>query len=174
MKNIKILQDNILIISTVSLLFAIYFISPSITYSIDYKEEANMLQRANDYLSEGEVESALQIYDEILKLNQTNVSALNHKGLAFESIGNYEEAIKMYNKVLAIDPSDLLALNNKGVALYNLGNYEEAIKMYNKVLAIDPKDVDAKYNKSIALRSLNKTQEANILYDESFNIQRQR
>jgi tetratricopeptide (TPR) repeat protein len=167
LKNIKILQYNILVISTISLLFAIYFISPSITYSIDYKEEeANMLQHANDYLSEGEVEYAFQIYDEILKLNQSNISALNYKGLAFASIGNYEEAIQMYNKVLALDPNDLLALNNKGVALYNLGNYEEAIQMYNKVLALDPNDVDAKYNKSIALLHLNKTQEANILYAE--------
>lgn len=142
MKNIKILQYNILVISTISLLFAIYFISPSITYSIDYKEEeeeeANMLQHANDYLSEGEVEYAFQIYDEILKLNQTNISALNYKGLAFASIGNYEEAIQMYNKVLALDPND----------------------------------VDAKYNKSIALLHLNKTQEANILYTESVDIQR--
>ena len=172
MKHIKILQDNILIISTISLLFAIYFISPSITYSIDYKDEANLLQRANDYLSEGEVEYALQIYDKILTLNQTNISALNYKGLALASLGNYEEAIKMYNKVLTIDPNDLLALNNKGVALYNIGNYEEAIKMYNKVLTIDPNDIDAKHNKRLALLSLNKTQEANILYDQLFNNQR--
>ena len=118
MKNIKILQYNILVISTISLLFAIYFISPSITYSIDYKEEeANMLQQANDYLSEGEVEYAFQIYDEILKLNQSNISALNYKGLAFASIGNYEEAIQMYNKVLALDPNDVDAKYNKSIAL---------------------------------------------------------
>ena len=172
MKNIKILYHTILIISSISLSFAIYFFSPSITYAIDYNGEANLLERANDYLSEGEVEYALQIYDEILKLNQTNISALNYKGLALASIGNYEEAIKMYNKVLAIDPDDLLALNNKGVALYNTGNSEEAIKMYNKVLAIDPEDIDAKHNKRLALLSLNKTQEVNILYDELFNIQK--
>ena len=164
MKNIKILQYTILIISSIFLSFAIYFISPSITYEIDYNEEANLLERANDYLSEGEVEYALQIYDEILKLNQTNISALNYKGLAFASMGNYEEAIKTYNKILTIDPNDLLALNNKGVTLYNLGNYEEAIKMYNKILMIDPNDVDAKYNKNIALLSLNQSQEANIIY----------
>jgi tetratricopeptide (TPR) repeat protein len=167
-----ILQYNILFISTVFLLFAIYFTSSPITYSIDFNEESNLIERANDYLSEGEVEYALQIYDEILKSNQTNISALNYKGLAFASMGNYEEAIKMYNKVLTIDPNDLLALNNKGVALYNLGNYEEAIKMYNKILIIAPTDVDAKYNKSIALLSLNKSQEVNILHDELFNIKR--
>ena len=172
MKIIKILPYTILIISSIFLSFAIYFISPSITYEIDYNEEAKLLERANDYLSEGEVEYALQIYDEILKLNQTNISALNYKGLALASLGNYEEAIKMYNKVLTIDPNDLLALNNKGVALYNIGNYEEAIKMYNKVLTIDPNDIDAKHNKRLALLSLNKTQEANILYDQLFNNQR--
>jgi tetratricopeptide (TPR) repeat protein len=165
----RILQYNILIISIVFLLYAIYFTS-SIAYSIDFNEESNLIEQANDYLSEGEIEHALQIYDDILKSNQTNISALNYKGLALASMGNYEEAIKMYDKVLTIDPDDLLALNNKGVALYNSGNYEEAIKMYNKILIIDPNDGDAKYNKSIALLSLNKSQEANILYDELFNI----
>ena len=78
MKNHKILQCNILIfISTVLLLFIICFSSSSITYSIENEDESDLIQRANDYLSEGEIEHALQIYDEILKVNQTNISALN-------------------------------------------------------------------------------------------------
>lgn len=132
MKNIKILQYTILIIFTISLSLVVYYISPSITYAIDYKEEAKMLQRANDYLSEGEVKYALQIYDEILKLNQTNIPALNHKGLAFESIGNYEEAINLYNKVLAIDPNDMDAKYNKKIALLCLNNTQEANILYDE------------------------------------------
>ena len=133
MKNIKILQYTILIISFISLSFAIYFISPSITYAIDYNEEANLLERANDYLSEGEVEYALQIYDEILKLNQTNISALNYKGLALASLGNYEEAIKMYNKVLTIDPDDIDAKHNKRLALLSLNKTQEANILYDQL-----------------------------------------
>ena len=133
MKNIKILQYTILIISSISLSFAIYFISPSITYAIDYNEEANLLERANDYLSEGEVEYALQIYDEILKLNQTNISALNYKGLALASLGNYEEAIKMYNKVLTIDPNDIDAKHNKRLALLSLNKTQEANILYDQL-----------------------------------------
>ena len=133
MKTIKILQYTILIISSISLSFAIYFISPSITYAIDYNEEANLLERANDYLSEGEVEYALQIYDEILKLNQTNISALNYKGLALASLGNYEEAIKMYNKVLTIDPDDIDAKHNKRLALLSLNKTQEANILYDQL-----------------------------------------
>lgn len=133
MKNIKILQYTILIISSIFLSFAIYFISPSITYEIDYNEEAKLLERANDYLSEGEVAYALQIYDEILKLNQTNISALNYKGLALASLGNYEEAIKMYNKVLTIDPNDIDAKHNKRLALLSLNKTQEANILYDQL-----------------------------------------
>src|SRR5215211_1944057 len=102
------------------------------TYSVDYKEESNLLQRANDYLSEGEIEYALKIYDEILKLNQTNIFALNYKGLAFASMGNYEEAIKMYNKILSIDPDDVDAKYNKSIALLSLNKSQEANILYDE------------------------------------------
>ena len=131
-----ILQYNILIISTVFLLFAIYSTSSPSTYSIDFTEESNLIERANDYLSEGEIEYALQIYDEILKSNQTNISALNYKGLAFASMGNYEEAIKMYNKILIIDPNDVDAKYNKNIALLSLNKSQEATILYDELLNI--------------------------------------
>ena len=131
-----ILQYNILIISIVFLLFAIYFTSSSIAYSIDFNEESNLIEQANDYLSEGEIEYALQIYDDILKSNQTNISALNYKGLAFASMGNYEEAIKMYNKILIIDPNDVDAKYNKSIALLSLNKSQEANILYDELFNI--------------------------------------
>ena len=127
-----ILQYSILIISIVFIFFAIYSTSSSIAYSIEFNEESNLIERANDYLSEGEIEHALQIYDEILKSNQTNISALNYKGLAFASMGNYEEAIKTYNKVLTIDPNDVDAKYNKNIALLSLNQSQEANIIYKR------------------------------------------
>ena len=165
MKHLKIVQYSIIFIAALLLILTNYSGSSIVSYSMEY-QVSNMLQRANDYLSEGEADYALQLYDEILKINRTNTSALNYKGLAFASMGNYNEAIKMYNEVLSVDPNDPLALNNKGVALYNLGNYEDAIQMYNKILDLNPNDNDAKYNKSIALLSLNQSQESNVMFDQ--------
>ena len=156
MTNIRFQPGKFLIILSIFLFYAIYLVSPTIAYSID-SIESNLMQRAYEFLNEGETEHAIQIYDEILRVNPTHIHALNYKGLALASLGNYEEAIQWYDKVLDINPTDLSALNNKGVALYNLGYYEEAIQWYDKVLDIDPNDSDAKYNKKIALLSLNKS-----------------
>ncbi len=141
--------------------------SPIIAYSTDSLEEANVMKRAYDFLNEGEIEYALQLYDELLKVNPTHIKALNYKGLALASLGHYDEAILWYDKVLNIDPNNISALNNKGVALYNLGHYDEAILWYDKVLDIDPNDIDAEYNKNIALDTLNKLNVSTGLYNES-------
>jgi tetratricopeptide (TPR) repeat protein len=161
-------RDNFLITSAIFLLYTICLIFPTIAYSTDSFEDANLMQRAYDSLNEGDIEDALQLYDEILKVNPTHIQALNYKGLALASLGHYEEAIQWYDKVLNIDPANVTALNNKGVALYNLGHYEEAMQWYDKVLNIDPNDRDAKYNKAIALLGLNQSSEPSILDNESF------
>ncbi len=165
MTNIIFQRDKFLIWPSIFLLSTICLISPTIAYSPHSNEEANLMQRAYESLNEGEIEDALQLYDEILKTNPTHIYALNYKGLALASMGNYEEAIQWYDKVLNIDPSNISALNNKGVAFYNLGHYEEAIQWYDKVLKLDPNDSDAKYNKNIALLNMNRSTEPSILYN---------
>ena len=168
MTNIIFRRETFLIISTIFLLYPICFISPTIAYSTESFEKTTLMERAYDFLNEGEIEYALQLYDEILQVNPTDIHALNYKGLALASLGHYDEAIQWYDKVLNIDPTNVSALNNKGVALYNLGHYDEAIQWYDKVLAIHPNDSDAEYNKSIALLRLNESNERSILQNESF------
>jgi tetratricopeptide (TPR) repeat protein len=166
--NIIFRWEAFLIISTIFLLYPICLISPTIAYSNESSEVKTLMERAYDFLNEGEIEHALQLYDKILQINPTDIHALNYKGLALASLGHYDEAIQWYDKVLKIDPTNVSALNNKGVALYNLGHYDEAIQWYDKVLAIHPNDSDAEYNKSIALLSLKESNERSILQNESF------
>jgi Tfp pilus assembly protein PilF len=115
-------RDNFLITSAIFLLYTICLIFPTIAYSTDSFEDANLMQRAYDSLNEGDIENALQLYDEILKVNPTHIQALNYKGLALASLGHYEESIQWYDKVLNIDPNDKDAKYNKGIALLSLKN----------------------------------------------------
>jgi len=118
--NIRFQPGKFLIILSIFLFYAIYFVSPKIAYSIDSIEESNLMQRAYEFLNEGETEYALKLYDEILRVNPTHIHALNYKGLALASLGNYEEAIQWYDKVLDIDPNDSDAKYNKNIALLSL------------------------------------------------------
>lgn len=120
MTNIRFQPGKFLIILSIFLFYAIYLVSPKIAYSIDSIEESNLMQRAYEFLNEGETEYALKLYDEILRVNPTHIHALNYKGLALASLGNYEEAIQWYDKVLDIDPNDSDAKYNKNIALLSL------------------------------------------------------
>ena len=109
-----------------------YLISPTLAYSTDSFEEANAMQRAYDFLNHGEIEYALHLYDEILKVNPTHIKALNYKGLALASLGHYEEAISWYDKVLDIEPNDSDAKYNKSIALQSLHKLNESTVLYNE------------------------------------------
>ena len=125
-------RDNFLITSAIFLLYTICLIFPTIAYSTDSLEDANLMQRAYDSLNEGDIENALQLYDEILKVNPTHIQALNYKGLALASLGHYEESIQWYDKVLNIDPNDKDAKYNKGIALLSLKKSSEPSILYNE------------------------------------------
>ena len=116
--NIIFQGDKFLIKSSIFLLFTICLISPTIAYSIVSIDEAKLMQRAYDSLNEGETQDALQLYDEILKVNPTHINALNYKGLALASLGKYQEAIQWYDKVLKLDPKDSDAKYNKNIACH--------------------------------------------------------
>jgi tetratricopeptide (TPR) repeat protein len=122
---------KILIISSFFLICTIYLISPVIASSNDSFEEAKVMKRAYDFLNEGEIEYALQLYDQLLKVNPTHIKALNYKGLALASLGHYDEAILWYDKVLDIDPNDLDAEYNRSIALDTLHKSNESTVLSN-------------------------------------------
>ena len=86
MTNIKFQPGKFLIILSIFLFYAIYLVSPTIAYSLDSIKESNLMQRAYEFLNEGETEYALQLYDEILRVNPTHIHALNYKGLALAEL----------------------------------------------------------------------------------------
>lgn len=125
-------RDNFLITSAIFLLYTICLVFPTIAYSTDSFEDANLMQRAYDSLNEGDIEDALKLYDEILKVNPTHIPALNYKGLALASLGHYEESIQWYDKVLNIAPDDKDAKYNKDIALLSLNKSTEPSILYNE------------------------------------------
>ena len=130
MTNIIFRRETFLIISTIFLLYPICLISPTIAYSTESFEETTLMERAYDFLNEGEIEYALKLYDEILKVNPTDIHALNYKGLALASLGHYDEAIQWYDKVLAIDPNDSDAKYNKSIALLRLNETNQSFQSH--------------------------------------------
>jgi len=92
-------------------------------------------------------------YNEALKLNHEDTTALNNKGTVLAGQKLYNDALECFEKVLEIDPEDAAAHHNKGVILSKLGNHREAVEYYDKALEIDPKLEKAKKEGKIILEN---------------------
>jgi tetratricopeptide (TPR) repeat protein len=121
---------------------------------IEYFELAEELMEEEDF------EKAIEFYDKVLEIDETDIDALNGKATALDNLGQHEQAIELYDKVLEIDETDIDALNGKATALDNLGQHEQAIELYDKVLEIDQTDIDALNGRALALEGLGRLEEA--------------
>jgi protein O-mannosyl-transferase len=115
----------------------------------------------------GEMDAAIQAYQEALRIWPRSVKAHVNLGAALAGQGKLDEAISHYSEALRLKPDDALArtnwtkaLNNMGVEAAQRGRMDEAIHYFNEALRIDPEFVDGHFNLGITLARLNRVDEA--------------
>lgn len=104
-------------------------------------EGANLMHKAEGYVSRGKYEDALAAYDRILSKEPENSHALMNKGIVFSQMGAHQSAIKAYDKILGENSENAGALYNKGLALLEQGDNESALSCFSKSLKINKKDI---------------------------------
>ena len=129
------------------LLFSISFLMLP-AYAQNVEEAQILFDIAKEHISEGDYNSALTIYDEILITFPDNVSTLKMKGIALSNLGQQENKIeyhtsslKQFYKILQKNPNDIFALTGMGLGFGYLGEYKEAKKYFDKALAIKPQSI---------------------------------
>jgi len=128
------------------ILFAfILFSSPLMSISPIYAQNIEsaqiMFDEAKFHLSNGDYDTALAIYDEILENFPNNISTLKMKGITLSNLGQHENSLKQFYKILQNDPNDVLALAGMGLGFGYLGEYDEAKKYFDKTLQIKPESI---------------------------------
>ena len=91
-----------------------------------------MLKGANLY-SLGKKSEALEIYEEILKINSKNSVALREKAIIEGQLGNIAQAERDLNRALALNPKDNLTLKNLGYLNFEKKDYLKSSKYLNSV-----------------------------------------
>jgi hypothetical protein len=89
--------------------------------------------------------SALNLSNELLKLNQDNPFLLNINGIINLSLENWQDSLLAFKKTLKQDNKFVEAYNNLGVTYSHLGKNDKAIKNYKKALELN-KDYASAYN----------------------------
>lgn len=97
----------------------------------------------------GQLDEALKIYDESLKINPNNKYPLNNKGYTLILSEKFAESIPVFDKAISLDKNFSYSYNNRGLAKINLNMLEEGVKDIENSLKLDPENSDAYKNLGI-------------------------
>ncbi len=124
----------------------------------------------NAFLQKGQIDEAIQQYQNALKTNPNYAEARYNLGNAFLQKGQVDEAIRQYQNALKINPNYAQACYNLGDALLQKGQVDEAIQQYRNALKINPNIALACYNLGNALLQKGQVDEAIQQYQKALKI----
>jgi hypothetical protein len=98
----------------------------------------------------GQFREAVDAYDWVLGIDDTDKFAWQMRALAFQQLGNNDEALISYDYAVGLDPMDKVLWSNKGLVLLDLNRPTDAIRCFEKALEMDPKFESALKGKEMA------------------------
>jgi len=119
---------------------------------------------------EGRIDTAENLFREVLRNNPKHVDALHHLGLIHLQSGLVSQAIEKIRLSLVLDPSQPNALANLGHCLNLIGDYLGASESCKAALEIDPSNDGAWANLGNAQRSLKLATEARSSYEKALEL----
>jgi len=119
---------------------------------------------------EGKTDIALELYNQILKINPNHSRALSNIAVIFTNLKDYQKAKECYEKAIEINPNYVNAHNNLGVLFKELGDIQKAKKCYEKAIEINPNYADAHNNLGAIFKELGDIQKAKECYEKAIEI----
>jgi len=119
---------------------------------------------------EGRVDTAENIYREVLRRNPRHADALHHLGLVHLQLGAVSEAIEEIQSSLESEPRNSSALANLGYCLNIVGDHQGASAACNAALEVDPGSDGAWTNLGNAQRGLDLFVEAMCSYEKALAL----
>lgn len=115
---------------------------PEITEEPAFTEE-KFVKSLQDVLSEGSVEEALALFEDIPVENEQSFDLNYLQASLLISSGDYEKAAGIADKLLEIQPANTDVLLLQSVIAKAEGNTAEKKKLLNQILEVDPDNSDA-------------------------------
>ena len=129
---------------------------------------------AEDYFSlgltlyqQGDLEKAIDVYDQAIELNPYSVRAYNNRGNVKRALRDSEGAIADYDRAVALNPQSAEAYNNRGNAKQDLGDHQGAMADYDQTIALNPQSAEAYNNRGNAKQNLGDSLGAIADYDRA-------
>ena len=99
--------------------------------------------RGNAYKAKGEIDRAIQDYDEAIRLKPDDAKAFLNRGTAYKAKGEIDRAIQDYDEAIRLEPYLTGAFLSRGNAYQVKGDYGRAIENYDQAIYLKPDYADA-------------------------------
>ena len=133
-------------------------------------------------LNAGELDTALERFEQVTTLVPDFADAHYHLGLAYYQKAEFQKAIDAFTQTLKLLPRDTDALIKLGLASHKAGEadaiaplarrtlHEQAVNAYQTALEIQPHNVEALNNLGLAYQELGRFRDAIAVYEEGLTL----
>jgi len=90
--------------------------------------------------SNGDIDRAIEDYDQAIRLNPDYYVAINNRGVALMNKGELDRAIADFDRTIQLRPDYFAAFYNRAVALGRKGLFERAIADYDVIIKVDARN----------------------------------
>lgn len=126
-----------------------------------YSSEARsavLVQMGRCYSRLGQIDSAVQIYEEVIAGDSTQSEAYADLGQLYKNEGDFERGLKYYRKAAELAPENLEYRYFYGYLLLQTGDPQAAAQVLEKVAKQQPWHYGAHYNLGLALLRLGQSE----------------
>jgi tetratricopeptide (TPR) repeat protein len=106
-----------------------------------------IMNRGNAYSAKGDLDKAMQDYNEAINLDPKNAGAYVNRASELARQGDFEAAMKDYAKAIALNPRQWHAYFNRAAELRDSGKLRDAVDDLNEVVKLNPEFVGAYMNR---------------------------
>ena len=116
---------------------------------------------------QGNVQTALEIYDLIAAKVSNSAEVHNNRGVLQQMLKRYPEALASYEKAIALKPDYANAHFNRAVILKFLNRFDESLASYDQAIALNPGHAEAHNNLGALLQDMRMYDKAIASYDRA-------
>jgi len=119
---------------------------------------------------EREDPTAIQFFENAVRVDTTNIFALHTKANYLQQIGATQKAIDVYRKIILLDPGYSDAHFNTGLAYLELDSTSLAYRSFDFVVKTDPTNAQAYYYRGLTGELIGKLAEAKRDFEQTLNM----
>ncbi|KAB8053540.1 tetratricopeptide repeat protein [Janthinobacterium sp. FT14W] len=116
--------------------------------------------RARGFISQGRIDDALGMYDDVLQVDSTNAMAYADRGTAYAMLKKFDLALIDLERAIALGYVDASTYGTVATIYFELKRYEDSLDNFAKAIELDSNYLLAYYNRSNVFHELGEIKSA--------------